>query len=279
MGNKRWTINECNELKIIYDKFTNKELAKIFNRGEGAIEYKKNQLGLTVNVNTKDRGDQHFFDVIDTEDKAYWLGFIYADGYIVKSTRNYELGIELNYQDSGHLNKFNKIFNDYYNVSKKISNYDSIDICGGRDPRGKVRESCIIRIYSKTICEGLVKNGVVQNKTNSEIFPKIQNKELFLHFLRGYIDGDGSYVVRNNKYKTPIISIQGNNIHMHNYIINKLDEFFGIKAYVRPDRTSYKLSIRRKTDIFKLINLMYDNANIYLDRKFDKIIEIKNMAV
>ena len=28
--------------------------------------------------------DEHYFDVIDCQEKAYWLGFICADGYIGK---------------------------------------------------------------------------------------------------------------------------------------------------------------------------------------------------
>ena len=49
--------------------------------------------------------NEHIFDIIDTEEKAYWLGFIYADGCISLKTNAFE--ISLKYDDINHLNKFN----------------------------------------------------------------------------------------------------------------------------------------------------------------------------
>ena len=51
------------------------------------------------------------FDVIDTEEKAYWIGFIWCDGYNSKryrgknSTPNYEFKLSLMEDDIGHLEK------------------------------------------------------------------------------------------------------------------------------------------------------------------------------
>ena len=286
MGNK-WTNEEEVILKTIYKDYSIKELAEILNKTVASIDCKKRRLGLTENVQNKNRGDQNFFNEIDTEEKAYWLGFIYADGYIIKSERNYELGIELNYKDVEHLNKFNSIFNNYYKVTKKIKNYNSIDILNGHEPTNKKSEMCLIRVYSKSIYEGLNKNGIVQNKTYSNIFPKIEDKYLFLHFLRGYIDGDGSYIIKTEQrqyktlkeYKYPKIAIQGNNLNIFEYIVEKLQNDFNIKAHIYKDRKCYKLEVARKNDCLKLINLMYDNATIYLDRKFEIINKIKSIAV
>ena len=46
------------------------------------------------------------FETIDTEEKAYWLGFMYADGYIGAS--RYSVGINLSLKDIDHLKKFCK---------------------------------------------------------------------------------------------------------------------------------------------------------------------------
>lgn len=284
---KKWTNEEINVLKTIYKDYSVKEISKILNKSVASIDCKKRRLGLTENIMNKNRGNQNFFDVINTEEKAYWLGFIYADGYVIKSERNYELGIELNYKDVEHLNKFNSIFNNYYKVIKKVGNYNSIEILNGKEPTNRVSEACLIRIYSKSIYEGLIKNGVVQNKTYSNIFPKIEDNVLFLHFLRGYIDGDGSYVIKDverqyktlKKYKYPQITIEGNNLNMFKYIIERLQNDFNITSRVYKDRKCYKLEIAKKSDCLKLIDLMYDNATIYLDRKFEIINKIKSIAV
>lgn len=280
MKNEKWTNEECEKLINIHENFSDGELAEIFNRSINAIQCKKRRLGLTKNINKKDRGDQHFFDIIDTQEKAYWLGFIYADGYIIKSSKNYELGIELSIKDINHLNKFNKIFNNYYKVSTKIGNYNSIDRMHNRPIANRIYKSCVIRVYSKSIYEGLAKNGIIQNKTNSNVFPKIDDDDLFLHFLRGYIDGDGSYSIKKiKKYKYPRISIESNNKKILEHISKRLKETFNIKSSIHSDKSCFKLEIYKTNDCINLINLMFDNATIYLDRKFDKICELKSIAV
>lgn len=47
--------------------------------------------------------DEHVFDVIDTEEKAYWLGFLTADGYIY--SRDNTFGISLASIDKHHVEK------------------------------------------------------------------------------------------------------------------------------------------------------------------------------
>lgn len=280
MNNEKWTKEECKKLKKIYKEHTNKELAEIFNRSVNGIQCKKKRLGLTENISKKNRGNQHFFDIINTEEKAYWLGFIYADGYIIGGKTNSELGIELNYKDVEHLNKFNSIFNNYYKVTKKIKTYDAIDRLNNKPISNRVGEMCLIRIYSKSICDGLIKNNVVPGKTYSSIYPMINDKKLFLDFLRGYIDGDGSYSIKKVKnHKYPRITIQGNNKECFEYISNRLKKEFNIASSIYSDRQYFKFEIHKTKDCMELINLMYDNANIYLDRKFDKVQELKSIAV
>ena len=147
------------------------------------------------------------------------------------------------------MEKFNKIFNNYYKISEKIGTYNSIERFNGKEETNRKSETCLIRVYSKTIYEGLVKNGIVQNKIYSTIFPKIEDKVLFLHFLRGYIDGDGSYCIKKVKgHKYPRISIQAKNKLALQYIVDKLNEDFGIKAYIHKDRECFKFEISRKHD-------------------------------
>ncbi|WP_312286770.1 LAGLIDADG family homing endonuclease [Terrisporobacter sp.] len=277
---KKWTKNEIEKLKTIYMKHTNKELSDIFDKSVASIDCKKRRLGLTININEEDRGNLNLFKEIDNENSAYWLGFIYADGYIVNRNDNHELGIELSYIDELHLHKFNSLFNNYYKVSTKIKNYNSLDKYNNTPIRNKKSKMCLIRIYSKTIVEDLIIQNIVPNKTHSDIFPKLRETKTFLHFLRGYIDGDGSYIIYNYKGHDYVnISIVSNNIYIFEFIKEKLKCDFNIKSNICKDGNSYKLQIRRKADCIKLINLIYDNATIYLDRKFDKVNKIKSIAV
>ena len=58
--------------------------------------------------------DYEFFKSINTEEKAYWLGFFYANGYIIENVRygKYHLDVGLREKDSGYLIKSNSVFRD-----------------------------------------------------------------------------------------------------------------------------------------------------------------------
>ena len=57
-----------------------------------------------INTQNRCRIDETVFDTIDTEEKAYWLGFLYADGNI--NSKEYKLEINLCANDWQHLKKF-----------------------------------------------------------------------------------------------------------------------------------------------------------------------------
>lgn len=59
----------------------------------------------------------HYFKNIDTEDKAYWAGFIAADGNVRKDYL--KMRLELNIKDLGHLEKFKKAFKEICLLLKK----------------------------------------------------------------------------------------------------------------------------------------------------------------
>ena len=58
-----------------------------------------------INYQNKSKFDECVFDSIDNEEKAYWLGFIFADGCI--SSRDNAFELSLKGEDIEHLHKFN----------------------------------------------------------------------------------------------------------------------------------------------------------------------------
>lgn len=82
------------------------------------------ELGYNDLIQNVPNCDETVFDVIDTEEKAYWLGFWYADGYVASLTRksNYIIGCSLAYKDLEHLEKFAKFIkfqNKLYEIDAK----------------------------------------------------------------------------------------------------------------------------------------------------------------
>lgn len=129
----------------------------------------------------KNPRNSDFFTKIDNSIKAYWLGFLYADGYIDKNT----ISICLKAEDKEHLEKFKKALEaPNHKIHDKIQNgkhYVRIDI------------------GDKKMVQDLWNLGCVQNKSLILTFPyQYLTENLYSHFIRGYMDGDGSLYWNKN---------------------------------------------------------------------------------
>ena len=257
-----WTDEELEYLRDNYSIMKNKDIASHLGRTKNAIEIKAERIGLRK---PRILYDHHYFDVIDTEHKAYWLGFVYADGYISISEHSNTFGIELSRIDQPHLKKFNIDIQGNVNIrlfDKRLND--------------KVYNMCSIRLFSKEIVNGLLNHGVTQDKTYTCLFPNIENN-LVRHFIRGYMDGDGS-IYKENKRMCASVNftcasekfLEGLRVALYNN---------GINSYICQDRAG---SIAKKLYIKGIVNcdnyfkFIYDDATIYLDRKYEKYINIYN---
>jgi len=129
------------------------------------------------------------FDDIDTEEKAYWLGFLYADGAVNGKRPCVALGLAV--RDLEHLKKFRDLISpDQANI-----------------PRDKV-DQVKLTIYNKHFYEKLIMHGCIPQKTFKLRFPTTVPDTLISHFIRGYFDGDGHVGISKNGQ--PTFSILGN---------------------------------------------------------------------
>jgi len=274
---KRWTEDELDILIENYGKLTNRQIGELIGKSSSAVQLKSRKIGLQTQL--KYQYNKDYFYVIDTEEKAYWLGFIFADGYVIydKQRRNYEFGIELHEDDFKHLEKLNNSLDSNIEVSYRTRKDGFKDKYGG-----KMHNTSFIRYYSIKLVEDLMQYGVVQNKTYTDMtLPDIE-EELMWHFLRGFLDGDGhmySNTVKDYQYlkigftnlsRTLLESIQlflsKNNIVSH---ITKNQK----------DKNTLQLSITATESIIKFYNKTYSNPKIYLDRKFVKYQELIKIAL
>lgn len=119
-----------------------------------------------------------FFEVIDTKEKAYWLGFLYADGFIERTQHSIRIHIELNRNDEDVINQFC----DCLGLNKEKKRYRD------RVGRGNTVE---VRFNCKRMGNDLIKYGLVFRKSKVISYPRLSNRSLEVAFLLGYYDGDG----------------------------------------------------------------------------------------
>jgi len=197
--------------------------------------------------------NEHFFDELN-EKSAYWLGFLYADGYVrMKDGKSGELKLKLKDTDVGHISK---LLNDL--------ECDNPIKCGV-DKKSKF---CSVTIYSNLMVNRLFDLGCVNNKTQKIRLPKL-GEVLMPHFIRGYFDGDGSISKVKNRPNSFVVSICSNNDFNDDII-----KFLGFgKPYKYENYSIIKIS--KIMDIINFKNYIYTNAVTLLERKLIKFKEIK----
>lgn len=222
--------------------------------------------------------NKNFFEVIDNEVKAYWLGFLYVDGCIERLFRNEKLKamtLELNIQsgDKGHLFKFLKDIESNVPIVDKINKI-----------KDKEYSSCKVRVNNTNICRDLIKLGCIPQKSLILKFPTLNQvpKHLVLHFIRGYFDGDGCVSYNENPYidkrnnksyinKNLIISFVGTYEFLQS--LSSLLEEYGITCGdIKHGNCgkAFELRIYRNNNIYNFHKLLYDNASVFLKRKYEK---------
>lgn len=225
--------------------------------------------GLEIRGRRKFFYNENFFEVIDTNLKAYWLGFLFADGCVRNIKSGYVLKIKLSNLDENHLFAFlNHIGSNQKELRTETSKF--------KGKNGKEYQSTgkVLLINSKKIVEDLVNLGCGQNKTNSIVFPLINN-DLIPSFILGYFDGDGCITQKKVKDKLYYsVTFTSGSENFLNRIKKELFDF-GLKSISKYDyNTFYRLQIANKVDLLKLKNYFYSDCDFALERKkikFNKI--------
>lgn len=236
---------------------------------------------------TRPKFNENYFDIIDTADKAYWLGFIWSDGYLGYRIREngreeYNLKISLCKTDYDHLNKFNKCIDGKYKVKFYKSPSSYTNDC----------EEARLFITNKHMGEVLRnKYGIIAHRSNCENVIKNVPDNLKSDFIRGIVDADGSFsyytVMQNkhvcNKYSFQICGSKSLLRYIEQvFIDNGLIDDIKRKLYKRHkeenrDLNCSTLMLSGKRTVISVLNFLYKDSSIYLNRKYDKYITLKDV--
>lgn len=269
MGRYILSEEEYQFVKQNYFKMPNKKICECLGFSERILGRVVKELKLSK----KRKINSSYFKHIDTPMKAYFMGFIFADGWLVYSPENYnyELGIELQRQDEYVLDCLNKELG-----SQNIVYHEE---CKDYNIHGKIAHkgpSSILRVYSKEIVEDLMSHGVMPRKTLRDILPDVPD-EFFFDFLRGYIDGDGCFFeCKGYTY----MHITCASILVMKQLQQRILKF-GIetKVYSFEDK-KHRLQCVNTIEMDKLVNMLYkDDDDFCLTRKKKRIEHYLGFAV
>lgn len=215
--------------------------------------------------------DHDYFKIIDSEHKAYWLGFLTADGCVTDKERYKRICITLKASDHLHLQKF------LDDTKAKVK----IGYCTQyMSPPFKDRRTCNVKISSNIMAQDLIDKGIIPRKCG-HCYPYDINPDLERHYWRGLIDGDGSvllcdvYSKKGTLCKKPFLNLTGDYAicdgfakFCHRFITSKSKV-----SFCKNTTYLYQIHYRKAFDI---MSILYDGADIYLDRKYNNYLVTKD---
>lgn len=237
------------------------EIIKKYSKGSSlnklAREYRVNNtriksLLLDNSVQLKTQGgqrrlaiDEDFFESVDTEEKAYWVGFILADGCVRQDkTGRWQFSLTLQGADVGHLKKLRAALGSEHAIIFS-------------------RSDCIFSISSKKLCHDLINIGIIPNKTYTGK-PALVPGSLKSHYFRGLIDGDGC-ISLNRAGMAYSLRLFGTYAILHDF-----SSFCGRKGkhiYKKKNQSGYEFRLTDKKVVLQTLEILYGDCSVYLDRK------------
>ena len=216
--------------------------------------------------------DEHYFDEIDNQNKAYFLGLLYADGN--NSMQKRTIRLSLNEDDKPLLERLRKEIKsnkplDLFEQSKRHDNNNY-----------HYRDMWTLKLFSEHLCKQLSALGVVPNKSLVLKYPNWLREDLHRHFLRGYFDGDGSlcgYKYKQNGCINHIITFTSTEDFCKSakqILTNTLGTNGGIYDASCHNGITKVLSISGFNQNKKILDWLYVDAEIYMKRKYDKYINL-----
>lgn len=222
---------------------------------------------------SKYKYNKDYFSKIDSEDKAYWLGFLYADGSINRfykgdKLRSMTLELGLAYKDKHHLEKFKECTDSNIPIFERTNKLN-----------GKEYKSVRIQWNNTKVCYDLCDLGCTPHKTYDIRLPSsdIVPKEFMRDFLRGFFDGDGCINISEMNGKPHIqVTLTG-----MPEMLTDISDFLISEGIIRKtpklrdDKRSnaYSIFFYGADSNKELLDYLYKDATIYLDRKYEKYVD------
>lgn len=254
-----FTEEDAENMYVMYqDGMSMDDIAKKFNSCRHTVGRVLKRYGFSID-RLKYHCNDNYFDVIDTKEKAYILGLLWADG-----CNDVKLGkIQLQLQECD--------VTTLENINKLICNDRPLYFTPLHDKNPNWHNTYTLVLKSHHMSEVLKNHGMVPRKSLVLEFPSCLDRSLYKYFILGYFDGDGS-ISYNVNTKALNVDIVGT--HMFLKVVQDTCNNLGIKTFLyrknNEDQAICTLGISNKRDRITFLNWIYDESTIRLERKYMK---------
>ena len=209
--------------------------------------------------------NENYFDEIDSPKKAYILGFLYADGYNSVSKRTITMSLEERDKD---------ILEAIRTEIGSTRELEYLDYSNKHDFGYTYSNQYRLLLFSAHMSRTLESYGMVQNKSLVLSFPNIR-EDLLRDFIRGYYDGDGS-VYQGKRLTQFTLTITSTNDFceaLKEFVENKLNINCHIYDASNHNGITKVFNISGRIQITKFLDWLYQDAEMFLTRKYNRYIQ------
>lgn len=263
------------EKQLIIDLYLSgksmESIAKELNCGYMYVNKTLHKFGVhirTILENSEDKNLNHNFFNSFNKNSCYWAGFIAADGNVLdfKKSKVFRLSIELSIKDIFHIQKFKENINS----NKKIYTRN-------RKSFYKDSWSAKISLHSENLLNDLYKNfNICPRKSLILLPPENIPEEFIMHFIRGYLDGDGYIEIAQQR-----IGFLGTK-EMLEWIKNNIRKYCNIcsrNQTIKKEGNIYRLRFGGN-QVMEILYWLYNDSDekIRLDRKYNLYLKLKEFS-
>ena len=202
------------------------------------------------------QADYNKFTKIDSVEKAYWLGFIAADGCVFIRDENASIILNIQEKDIGHLEKLKKFMNGNMPIKTHVQN----------EGFSNNTPMCTLTFNSKTMAQDFVRHGV-PNKKSLVLQPPLIDEQYYLPYILGYFDGDGSiFELTSGEWG---INFEGTK-EILEWINNLLKVTTHLEQRNNNGKNNFYIRCGGYEKPYQIMKKLYDSCSCHLDRKYQK---------
>lgn len=200
------------------------------------------------------------FHNVNTQEQAYWLGFVYADGTISSGPSRYTLELQISDKDIKHI----YVFRDFINT-QPATHVSVRTVNTNFKPNGiRTVRCCVNDVH---MIQDLISLGCTPKKSLTKQFPYQLPNKLWNHFIRGYFDGNGCVFKSQGQTSFCFTS----SFQMCNDISDILlkENVIHNRTKIKETGKAYSVRFGGNIQSRRFFHYIYDDASVYLIRKYN----------